>query len=98
RRQKRRGRPPPNARGQLADCRSGSSSAGKKRGGPWPPLSLVTHTLSLLTDVTSTVLTPEYRSGLTDETAVVTAVVTASVVAVILWVEFFSEGLLGVRD
>ena len=32
--QKRKGRPPPNARGQLADSRSGFSSTGKKRGGP----------------------------------------------------------------
>src|SRR6266404_6955119 len=46
---------------------------------------------SLLTDVTSTVLTPEHRSGLTDETAVVAAVVAPSVVAVIIRVDVVPE-------
>ena len=55
------------------------------------PTSSVSYALFLLTDVTSTVLTPEHRSGLTDETAVVAAVSAASVVAVVIRVDVVSE-------
>src|SRR6266498_819376 len=53
--------------------------------------SPVVHALLLLTDVASTILAPEHRSGLTDETAVVAAVVAAPVIAVIIGVEVVSE-------
>src|SRR5215216_5559228 len=46
---------------------------------------------SLLTDVRSTVLASERRSGLTDETVVVAAVVAAPIVAVIIGVDVVPE-------